>query len=97
LVSDIITIDVYGFGLRLPHPIYFALHKLIISQRRFKKDKADKDKEAAVMLLRALISKGEVALIRSVLDSTVPSWRKSILKGLQNVEDKDILKVLTEK
>ena len=86
-----------NFALRLPHPVYFALHKLIIFQRRIKKDKADKDKEAAVMLLRALISKGETALIKSIFDSTLPTWRKSIIKGLQNLEDKDILKILVEK
>ena len=94
LATNIIIVDVEDFSLYLPHPVYFALHKLIIFQRRSKKDKADKDREAAVMLLRALIRKGENALVKSVFDSTLPSWRKSILKGLQNVEDKDIVKVL---
>ena len=96
LASDTITVNVEGFNLRLPHPVYFALHKLIIFQRRVKKDKAEKDREAAVMLLRALISKGDAVLVRSVFDSALPSWRKNILKGLQNVEERDILRILME-
>ena len=94
LVSDIITVNVEGCALRLPHPVYFALHKLIVSQRRPKKEKADKDKEAAVMLLRALIKKGDAGLIKSIFDATLPAWRKTIINGLQNLEDKDIVKVL---
>lgn len=94
LVTDVITVDIEGFALRLPHPVYFALHKLIVSQRRPKKEKADKDKEAAMMLLRALIKKGDTLLIKSIFDSTLPAWRKTIINGLQNPEDKNILKVL---
>ncbi len=94
LVSEVITVNVEGFALRLPHPVYFALHKLIIFQRRPKQDKADKDKEAAVMLLRSLINKGDAPLIKSIFNSMLSAWRKSIIQGLQNPEDKDILKVL---
>lgn len=94
LVENTIKVDVEGFTVCLPHPVNFAFHKLIIFQRRVKKEKADKDKEAAVMLLRVLIKKGDDRLIRSVFDSIPLRWRKSVLKGLQNVEDKDILRVL---
>ena len=94
LVENTIKVDVEGFSICLPHPVNFALHKLIIFQRRVKKEKADKDRGAAVMLLRALIKKGDAKRIKSVFDFIPLRWRKSVLKGLQNVEDKDILRVL---
>ncbi len=97
LTENTIKVDVEGFTVCLPHPVNFALHKLIIFQRRFKKEKADKDREAAVMLLRALIKKGDASLIGSIFDSISPQWQKSVLKGLQNAEDKDILSVLEKK
>ena len=96
LVDDAIKVDVEDFAVCLPHPVNFALHKLIIFQRRFKKDKADKDREAAVMLLRALIRKGDTRHIKSIFDSVPLRWRKSVLKGLQKTEDKDILNVLED-
>ncbi len=94
LIEGTINVDVEGFTICLPHPVNFALHKLIIFQRRVKKDKVDKDREAAVMLLRALIKKGDARIIRSVFGSIPLRWQKSVLNGLQNVEDKDILSVL---
>jgi len=94
LTENTIKVEVEGFTLCLPHPVNFALHKLIILQRRTKKDKADKDRGAAVMLLRALIKKGDASLIRSIFDSIPPRWQKSVLRGLQNVEDRDILRML---
>jgi hypothetical protein len=94
LVENTIKVDVEGFTVCLPHPVNFALHKLIIFQRRIKKEKADKDREAATMLLRALIKKGDGKRIKSVFDSIPTLWRKSVLKGLQNVEDRDILRIL---
>jgi hypothetical protein len=78
----------------MPHPVNFALHKLIIFQRRTKEEKADKDREAAVMLLRTLIRKGDSKVIKSVFDSMPSRWQKSVLKGLARAEDRPILSVL---
>ncbi|MBF0595582.1 MAG: hypothetical protein HQL22_11550 [Candidatus Omnitrophica bacterium] len=94
LVDSTIKVSVEGFTVCLPHPINFALHKLIIFQRRTKKDKAEKDQGSAVMLLRALINKGDGRLIKVVFDSIPSRWQKSVLNGLQNAEDRDILHVL---
>ena len=94
LVDNTIKVNAEGFTVCLPHPVNFALHKLIIFQLRVKEDKADKDKAAAVMLLRALIQKGDAKLIKDVFDAIPTRWRKSILKGLANLEDKDIVSVL---
>jgi len=94
LTEDTIKVDTEGFTVCLPSPVHFALHKLILFQRRAKKEKAEKDRDAAVMLLRALIRKGDSGRIRVVFNFMLPSWRKNVLKGLQNAEDKDILNLL---
>lgn len=94
LTDHTIRVDIGDFNVCLPHPVYFAFHKLIVSQLRSKKEKADNDKEAAISVLRALISKGDSTLIKSVFDSIIPAWRRKILKGLGNLEDRDILKLL---
>jgi len=96
LVENTIKVGVEGFTICLPHPVNFALHKLILFQRRINKEKAQKDRETSGMLLRALIKKGDAVLIKSIFDSIPLRWRKRIVKGLQNAEDKDILSVLGE-
>ncbi|MBF0107453.1 MAG: hypothetical protein HQM16_19260 [Deltaproteobacteria bacterium] len=63
----------------VPHPINFALHKLIIFQRRRNKDKALKDKESALRILRALINKGETQLIKDKLKNIPKGWQKKYL------------------
>jgi len=79
----------------MPHPANFALHKLIISQRRFKEEKAIKDRSAAVDILKALITKGEMSTITHVFNSMLPKWQKKVVKGLKEAKEKDILSLLT--
>ncbi|MBN2020489.1 MAG: hypothetical protein JW749_09715 [Sedimentisphaerales bacterium] len=59
LASDTITARVEELSVTLPHPANFALHKLLILQRRPIRQKAEKDREAAIRILEALVSKGE--------------------------------------
>jgi hypothetical protein len=96
LIDGRMNISIKGFTVSMPHPVNFALHKLIIFQRRVKKFKADKDREAALMILRALVRKGDVSRIKSVFGALIPAWKKSILKGLQNPEDREILNLLIQ-
>ena len=95
LTDNIIKIKVENFNISLPHPANFALHKLIISQRRPKKDKAAKDRNAAIGILKALINKGESRVIRRSFDSLLPKWQKKIIKVLEETKEKYILSVLT--
>jgi hypothetical protein len=43
LIQETIKVQIEGIELSLPHPANFAFHKLIISQRRLKEEKAIKD------------------------------------------------------
>ncbi|MEA3489523.1 MAG: GSU2403 family nucleotidyltransferase fold protein [Candidatus Omnitrophota bacterium] len=94
LSSNTIKVKVEDFDLSLPHPANFALHKLIIFQRRLKKEKAIKDRSAAIQILRALIAKGESRNLRQVFENIPRKWRLKIINGLNEIEEKDMVKVL---
>jgi len=94
LSANTIKVKVEDFYVTLPHPANFALHKLIIFQRRLKEEKAIKDRNTALDVLKALINKGESAVIRRVFNSIPLKWQKRIIKGLSKSEDKNILIVL---
>lgn len=97
LADNIIKIKVEDFNLFLPHPVNFALHKLIIFQRRFKEEKAIKDRNTAIEILKALINKGEIGVIKKVFASLVPKWQKKVVKGLEEVKEKETLDILITK
>jgi len=83
------------FYITLPHPANFALHKLIIFQRRLKEDKAFKDRNTAIEVLKALISQGETNTIKKVFEPVPQKWRKKIIKGLKEAEEKEILDIVS--
>lgn len=95
LLSDnIIKVRIEDFDVSLPHPVNFALHKLIIFQRRFKEEKALKDRNTALEILKALINKGETEIIRQVFNSMLLKWQKKVIKGLEEIKEKEILSIL---
>ena len=95
LSGNTIKVKVENFYVTLPHPVNFALHKLIIFQRRLKEEKAIKDRNTAIEVLKALINKGDTAVIRRIFNSMIPKWQKKVIKGLEEVKEKDILTLLT--
>jgi hypothetical protein len=95
LIDNVIKVKVEDFEVLLPHPANFALHKLIIFQRRFKEEKAIKDRNSAIEILKALINKGETNTIRRVFGSLLPKWQKKVIKGLEEAKEREILNLLT--
>ena len=96
LMLDTIKVKIEGIEVNIPHPANFALHKLIIFQRRTKEEKIIKDRNAAVEILRALIAKGESATIKRVFNSMIPKWRKKVTEGLEEAKEKEIYLALQE-
>ncbi|MFA5271211.1 MAG: GSU2403 family nucleotidyltransferase fold protein [Candidatus Omnitrophota bacterium] len=94
LLTNTIKVKVENFYLTLPHPANFALHKLIIFQRRAKEDKALKDKNTAIAVLKALVDKDETNTIKSVFSSVHRKWQNKIIKGLEGSEEIKILEIL---
>ncbi len=96
LSSNTIKVKVDNFYLTLPHPANFALHKLIIFQRRLKEEKAIKDRNTAVEILKTLINKGELDIIKNVFNTVPLKWQNKIIKGLELAEEHNIIKVLKQ-
>jgi hypothetical protein len=94
LIDDTVHIKVEDILVTLPHPANFALHKLIIFQRRRNLEKITKDRNAAIKILKALINKGETKVIKAVFNSIPQKWQKKILKGLEKAEAVEILSIL---
>ena len=90
LARDTITAKVEDFSVTLPHPANFALHKLLISQRRPNPQKEEKDRDAAARILEALIIKGEQNTIKKVFLSLPARWQNKIKKASQSLDNKDI-------
>lgn len=54
LLENPITVIENGINIRIPNPLNFCLHKLLIAQRRKKKEKKQKDIEQAIYTLPAI-------------------------------------------
>jgi hypothetical protein len=94
LAKDTIQVKLENVSIVLPHPINFALHKLIISQRRGTKDKAQKDLEAAIEILKALIAQKEQDFVEKVFKSLPSKWQKAVLSELEKAKEGQLLKAL---
>jgi len=94
LSENTIKVKIENFYLTLPHPASFALHKLIISERRTKGEKAIKDKNASILILRALMDKGEARLIKNTFSLLAKKWQNKIRGSLEEAKEEAILKVL---
>ena len=91
LTDDLIRVKVEDILITLPHPANFALHKLIIFQRRAKEEKAIKDRRTAIDILRTLIKTGESEAIKKAFRSIPQKWQKKILKGLEEAGEIETL------
>ncbi len=94
LSDSTIKVKVEDFYITVPHPANFALHKLIIFQRRVSEEKAEKDKNTAIEILKALISKGESYIVKDVFNTIPSKWQNKIIKGLELAEEHNIIKAL---
>jgi hypothetical protein len=96
LSDDTIVVNNHGMDLVLPHPINYALQKLIISNRRVKKDKQAKDRLQAVEVLREVIERGGAGKARIKFQSLPVGWRKAASQSLKTIDAADIREVLHE-
>ena len=94
LAQNTMTVMAEGITVTLPHPVNFALHKLVVTGRRRIPEKQTKDKQAAVAVLNALIQKGQSALILETFEAMPRRWQGMIKKQLAEITDRSILEVL---
>ena len=96
LLDNTISFMSHGLRLTLPHPINFALQKLIISGRRTKVEKADKDRRQAIDVLKIVMDTNEEEKIRPLFDKLPKGWRAAIVKALKTERQDAILTFLTD-
>ena len=95
LAQNVIEINVNGLRVKLPHPVAFALHKLIVLGRRKKQEKADKDRDQALSLLHFVIKHDKPAKIKAVFNSMPRRWQKNIKDVLIKLGEEEVLAVLS--
>ncbi|MBU0672731.1 MAG: nucleotidyltransferase domain-containing protein [Candidatus Margulisbacteria bacterium] len=96
LAKNIIEINVDGLRIKLPHPIAYALHKLIILGRRTKKEKAAKDRDQALMLLHHVLKHEKPRKIKEIFLTMPKKWQDKIFKALKKLDEEEILSVLSD-
>lgn len=94
LTDDTIQVKVEDFNVTLPHPANFALHKLIVSQRRLKDEKAIKDREAAASVLKTIVANNEIDALREAFRKIPVKWQKKIIDGLKLIDEPGLLDIL---
>lgn len=91
LSEETVLISVDNFSARFPHPIRFALHKLLIAPRRTKEVKREKDLNTALELLRFYDKQGDIREVKKRLSAMSQSWQKTIKKTLESAEEKELI------
>jgi hypothetical protein len=94
LAQDTISTNVEGVSVRLPHPAYFALHKLVVLSRRTGQAKQAKDQDAALKVLEALVKKGEDDSIRKAFGAMPRHWQGKVRKQLTDPLFKKVKDIL---
>jgi len=94
LCEKIIKINIERIIISIPHPAWFAIHKLIVTQRRKKAEKADKDLTVAIALLHDLKNMKQSKLILEAYNSVSKKWQAKIINLLEKKQEKEILKIM---
>jgi len=79
----------------VPHPAAFVLHKLLVVPRRREAEKREKDLASALAVLELLETKGDLPLVKTMLESFPPAWKKTILRVLRENKADHWAKALT--
>ena len=96
LAKETITARIDEITVTLPHPVNFALHKLLVLSRRPTPEKQTRDKEAAMRVLTALITEGQEGIIRSAFDAMPRRWRTIVKRQLTDPLDRRVLDFLEQ-
>jgi hypothetical protein len=84
LWRDPIKLSTAGVQLMLPHPADCCFQKLIAASKRKKSDKADKDREAALSLLEALIAKEDFKILSKAYRYLSKTEQKTLRESLRD-------------
>ena len=94
LTDNSIKVKFEGITVNIAHPAALAFHYLLIYPRRKNRDKAEKNLDHAVAILRLLIEKKKNKEIVGVFKSLHKNWRKDTIKTLKDKDLEDAAKIL---
>jgi hypothetical protein len=94
LSTKTITVFFERIPVILPHPAPYALHKLLIAQRRGRKEKALKDKRDAISVIRNIFDNKEEESLLEVFKALPGKWQSMILKSLKEEKENKMLDLL---
>jgi hypothetical protein len=82
LLDNTVSVPFQSISVRLPHPACFALHKLLISGRRHN-EKAERARDQAAAVMRALHGTGQDARLRSVFAALPQKWQAQVMRAIE--------------
>jgi len=94
LESDTIVVDFSGLKVKIPHPVNFGLHKILVSSRRTDPDKKAKDIKAGLEVLRMCVENQDGPRIVDLFGTVSKKQRKRILKSLEASEAEDLIELM---
>jgi hypothetical protein len=87
LAQERICVNVSGVAVNLPHPAWYALHKLILQQRRSDEAKSLKDRQMALSVIDALVGSGQIGTLGKAFISMPKGWQTKVKKALVGVDE----------
>jgi len=99
LIEDTIEVEIDDIKVIIPHPVTFALHKLLICSRRSglnKKEKSEKDKRVALQILNSMVNAKEIAPIKGIFGALHKNWKKEIIQTLKNEDQIAIIDLIVD-
>jgi hypothetical protein len=91
LAQNTVRIPFEDVTVTVPHPANFAIQKLIISTRRTKPEKRDKDRALAIEILKTLFEVDEAHSITQLMQSLPKKWQKLARQALIETTAPDTL------
>jgi len=85
-----ISVNIKGAACHLPHPADYAMQKLITAATRKKKDKVEKDRQSALLIIDALIARGELAELKIAHQNLSKKEQKYVRGQLEILQRLDI-------
>ena len=89
-----ITVKTSNISIKLPHPVDYALQKLVIVTKRKKAEKAEKDRQGAFAVLDAVMESGELAEFKLAMKNLSKKELKTVIAELERAGRKDLLSLL---
>ncbi|MEA3485783.1 MAG: GSU2403 family nucleotidyltransferase fold protein, partial [Candidatus Aerophobetes bacterium] len=89
----IITLDIKGLKVKIPHPACFLLHKIIVLHKR-ETDKKIKDLEQIERIIDLLRKENELPFLKKVFDGLHSKWQRRIVSNLRELSKSGTIALL---